>query len=56
LGRHGRKGLGKNHGFAVSEQKNEDRYKGHPNFHKHFPTPAFNIIILSKSRETKRIS
>jgi hypothetical protein len=42
LGRHGWKGLGKNHGFPVSEQKNEDRYDGQPYFHNHFPIPAFH--------------
>jgi len=46
LGRHGREGLGKNHGFAVCEQKKKNRYEGYPYFDKHFRTPAFDIIIL----------
>jgi hypothetical protein len=42
LGRHGREGLGKNHGFPMGEQKKKDRYEGQPYFHSHFFIPAFN--------------
>jgi hypothetical protein len=46
LGKHGREGLGKHQVFPLGEQKKKNQYEGHPYFDKHFPTPAFDIIIL----------
>jgi hypothetical protein len=42
LRRHGREGLGKNHGFPLSEEKHKDRCEGQSYFHSHFFIPAFN--------------
>jgi hypothetical protein len=56
LGRHGREGLGKTHGFPLSEQKKKDRCEGQPYFHSHFFIPAFNIpgfIPSAAKQQTK---